>query len=106
MNSPYCMILTATSTQEEAEKLASLLVAEKQAACVQITSINSVYRWQGEVQHANEFLLIIKTTAVLYSVVEATLLKHHSYETPEIIQVPAENGSKDYLRWIDSQTQR
>ncbi len=97
----YCVILTTTGSQEEADRLAELLVSRRLAACVQITSISSVYRWQGAVTREPEFLLLIKTVDRLYKNVETAILKNHSYEVPEIIQLPVTQGSDRYLEWLD-----
>ena len=105
MDTSYCMILSTAGSQEEAGQLASTLVSQKLAACVQIITTNSTYIWQGELQHEPEWLLLIKTRADLYHRIEDALLAHHSYDTPEIIQVPILRGSAAYLAWIDENTQ-
>jgi periplasmic divalent cation tolerance protein len=104
MGTSYCMVLTTTSSQDEAERLAEILVREQLAACVQITTINSTYTWQGTLHQDPEWLLLIKTRADLFDAVQETLCTHHSYETPEIIQVPIIQGSAPYLSWIDENT--
>lgn len=100
----YCLITTTAGSQDEAEHLASLLVCEKLAACVQITKISSVYTWEGTLHKEEEWLLLIKTRAELYEQIEDILHEHHSYETPEIICVPIAQGSAPYLAWIDENT--
>ncbi len=97
----YCIIQTTVGSDAEARMLAQQLVHEKLAACVQIHPISSVYVWQGETQDEAEFLLLIKTKADLYSQLEKLLLEHHPYETPEIIRVPIEGGSEEYLGWMN-----
>jgi periplasmic divalent cation tolerance protein len=98
------MILTTVDSQEEAESLASMLVSEQMAACVQFTTIHSTYTWAGELHQDPEWLLLIKTRADLYPKVENALRAHHSYDTPEIIQVPILRGSAAYFAWIDENT--
>jgi periplasmic divalent cation tolerance protein len=100
----YCVVLTTTDSQSEADLLARLLVAEKSAACVQIMPITSVYSWQDVLHQDAEFLLLIKTRSERYSQVEASILKHHSYEVPEIILLPVDRGYQPYLQWMDVQT--
>jgi periplasmic divalent cation tolerance protein len=100
----YCMVMTTTGSQEEGERLAAMLVSEKLAACVQITPISSTYTWQDTLQKEPEWLLLIKTKADLYEEVEDALGVHHSYDTPEIIQVPITQGSMAYLSWVDENT--
>ncbi len=104
MNHPFCIILTTTASQEEAERLAEMLVTQKLAACVQILPTSSVYTWQGKVQRDAEILLLIKTTTALYLQVEDAILANHSYEIPEIIQVPVEQGFNRYLDWVKENT--
>lgn len=98
------MILTTTENQTEADRLAELLVRNKLAACVQTTPIKSTYSWQGEIHQDQELLLIIKTRVDRYQEVADLILNHHTYETPEIVQIPITDGSKDYLGWINQNT--
>jgi periplasmic divalent cation tolerance protein len=104
MATPYCIILTTTGSQDEANLIAEVQVSRRLAACVQVSNINSTYRWQGEVHQDAECLLLIKTMTGLYEKVEAAILENHSYDTPEVIQIPIENGLDRYLGWIDENT--
>lgn len=98
----YIQVMVTTETKEQARAIAQSLVGEKLAACVQILdSVESTYRWKGEVESARECLCLIKTRERLFGKVEAAIKSLHSYETPEIIAVPVVDGSKDYLRWLD-----
>ncbi len=101
MPEAYCMILITAGSQAEADRLAEVLVSSRLAACVQQLAIASVYRWQGEVHRDTEILLLIKTAARLYPRVQAAILANHSYEVPEIIQIPVTQGLDRYLDWID-----
>lgn len=102
----YIQISTTTETREEAQRIARYLVDQKLAACVQITGpIESTYRWKGKVETAAEWLCLIKTHESLFKKVEAAIKKLHPYETPEIIAVPIVRGSKEYLKWIDDETE-
>lgn len=95
------VVITTTETQVDAERLARLLVERELAACVQILpQITSVYRWQGKVERAAEFLLLIKSTHEAYPELEAAIRENHSYETPEILALPVEAGSDGYLNWL------
>lgn len=97
------IVLTTAGSREEAEKIADALVERRLAACANIVGpIHSVYRWQGKVENAAEHLLIIKTTATLFDAVAKTIRELHSYELPECVQLPIENGSEEYLEWIGS----
>lgn len=97
----YCMVLTTCPNQEEAHKIASFLIREHLAACVQVSGITSFYEWKGTVNTDSEQLLLIKAKTVNYEKIESSILANHSYEVPEIILVPIERGSATYLKWID-----
>ncbi len=98
----HFVIYITTGKQEEAENIATGLVKEGLAACVNIVpSIKSVYKWKGDICNDDEILLIIKSRKLLLGKLVEWVKKHHSYETPEIIALPIVDGSKDYLKWID-----
>lgn len=95
------LILTTTSTTEEAESFANGLVESRLAACVQILpKMASVYRWEGKVTRDEEYLLMIKTSDERFAEVESYLLENHPYETPEIVALSAEHVSAGYLAWL------
>ena len=100
----YCVVLTTTSSREEADELARRLLENRLAACVQIQPVHSFYIWNGAVQSGDECLLIIKTRRALYGELETCIRRNHAYDVPEIVCLPIEKGSTDYLRWIDSVT--
>jgi periplasmic divalent cation tolerance protein len=106
MQNAYCIVMTTTDSQEEANRLAELLVMQRLAACVQTTPITSTYTWQGKLHREAEWLLLIKTRAEHYEAVQEALLQNHSYDVPEIIQVPISQGSPSYLAWLHAQTKR
>ena len=95
------LVLTTCGSLEEARSIAQTLVGRQLAACVNIApQIESVYRWQGEVETATEWLLVIKTTAEAFDRLRVTLSELHSYELPECIAIAVEDGSAAYLEWI------
>ncbi|HEY8157185.1 MAG TPA: divalent-cation tolerance protein CutA [Methylobacter sp.] len=79
------------------------MVTYHEAACVNILpGITSVYAWQGQIESAQEHLLLIKAHKDHYQSIETTLRNHHPYELPEIIAVSIDRGLPGYLKWIDS----
>ncbi|MDP5957237.1 MAG: divalent-cation tolerance protein CutA [Candidatus Marinimicrobia bacterium] len=97
----YVLILSTVSKIEDAQTIANHLVSNSMAACVNfIPNLESVYKWKNQVCKENEFLLMIKTTANKETNVYDSLSEIHPYDTPEIITLPIQNGSKDYLNWI------
>ena len=97
----FLTVTTACSSREEARAIARHLVEERLAACVQLTPIESVYRWHGAVETAAEILLAAKTTQPAFARVRDAIRAMHSYELPEITATPIADGSDAYLRWID-----
>ncbi len=96
------IVLTTAGSKEEAQHIAHALVERRLAACVNIVGpIESVYRWQEQVESAAEWLLLVKTTAAAFGAVRDLIRELHSYELPECIEVPIESGSEPYLRWIE-----
>jgi periplasmic divalent cation tolerance protein len=96
------LVLTTTSSLEEGKKIARELVERRLAACVNIIpKIESVYRWEGKVEEAQEYLLLIKTTAEAFPRLRETIQNLHSYAIPECIAIAVEEGSETYLKWID-----
>lgn len=101
---PFIQIDTTTSTREEAQQIASELVNRRLVACAQITGpVTSIYRWQDQVEQAEEWTCTLKTRASLFPEVAVAIRKLHSYECPEIIAVPIVAGNDDYLSWMDGE---
>lgn len=95
------LVLTTAGSEEEARTIALALVDRQLAACVNIVpQIESVYRWQGKVESAREWLLLIKTTSEKFSVVRDAIRELHSYDLPECIAVTIDDGSPEYLQWL------
>ncbi|MGH9577830.1 MAG: divalent-cation tolerance protein CutA [Terriglobales bacterium] len=95
------IVLTTAGSPEEARKIANGLVERRLAACVNIVGpMESVYRWQGAVETAAEFLLVIKTTGAACERVRDLIRLLHSSELPECIQLSIEDGLPKYLEWI------
>ena len=95
------IVLTTASSQAEARKIGHALVERRLAACVNIVpQVESVYRWQGNVETANEWLLLIKTEADLFERVRDAVKELHSYDLPECVMLEVAAGSQEYLGWI------
>jgi periplasmic divalent cation tolerance protein len=95
------IVLTTCPDESVAQQIASTLVSEKLAACVNIIpGLTSVYEWQGNIEQDNELLLLIKTRQALSDQLFDRIQALHPYELPEIITVPIEGGLPAYLDWI------
>lgn len=97
------IVLTTTADAEEARRLGRMLVEEHLAACVTLLpTVCSIYWWQGEIESANECLLLVKTSQDRLKALESRLHELHSYETPEFLVLPIEAGSQAYLDWMQN----
>ncbi|NJM99109.1 MAG: divalent-cation tolerance protein CutA [Phormidesmis sp. RL_2_1] len=100
----YTLVLTTAGAEDEAGAIALALIETKLAACVNIFPVKSIYTWQGEVQRETEWQLLIKTRLSCFAALSAKITELHSYDTPEIVAIPIEQGSSAYLSWIGAQT--
>lgn len=96
-----CLFITSCPDQQVARSVADTLVKAHLAACIHIIpQVESVYRWEGEIHHDSEWVLIIKSDLNHCALIEALLQQHHPYELPELLAVPISTGSNDYLQWM------
>lgn len=96
--------LTTCPDRDAADHIASALVQERLAACVNIVpGIASIYRWQGEIVRDDELLLIIKTTAERMPALKSRLPELHPYELPELLAVEPADALPAYLDWVRDQ---
>ena len=95
-------VQTTASSEDEADRLATVLLDARLAACVQVIGpVRSRYWWEGTLETATEWLCMAKTTADLVDQVTAAIVAAHSYDTPEVLVVPVADGNDRYLRWVD-----
>jgi periplasmic divalent cation tolerance protein len=101
MATDYLQVLTTVASKPEAEQISAALLDRRLAACVQVIGpLTSRYRWQGEIEEAQEWMCLAKTTASRYPALETAIRELHSYEEPEIVATPIVAGSDGYLSWI------
>jgi periplasmic divalent cation tolerance protein len=104
---PARIVLTTVANAEEAAELGRTLVEEQLAACATlIPSVQSIYRWKGEIESETETLLLLKTGPDQLAALEARLHELHSYQTPEFLVLPVESGSNSYLDWLQANLRR
>lgn len=98
----YTVIFVTTKNKTEARKIAQRLLKERLAACINIVGgMESLFWWQGNIDKAQEALMIIKTKRKLFEKIVSKVKLWHSYQNPEIIALPIQAGSWNYLKWID-----
>ena len=93
-------VLTTIDSLEQAQLIARTLVERKLAACVQISTIESIYLWQGAMQNDQEFRLMVKTTEKRYPDVEAAIRELHTYDLPAIYALGMTQVFEPYAEWV------
>lgn len=95
------VVLCTFPDAEKAREVASEIVSEGLAACVNLVSkVESIYRWEGEIQRDAEVLAIFKVASERYDELERAILSKHPYDTPEVVGIPADRVEKNYLAWV------
>ncbi|HLD77299.1 MAG TPA: divalent-cation tolerance protein CutA [Rickettsiales bacterium] len=100
MTKELIIIKTTFSEKSQAKNLAKNLLAQKLAACVQISKIESFYIWKNKFTNSEEILVEIKTKANLYKKIEEIILQNHEYEIPQILAVKVHESSASYDKWV------
>lgn len=102
MSTQYIIVLVTTADKAEAEKIAKTLLNEKLIACANIVgSVTSFFAWKDKINCAEECLMIMKSQADLFELLEARVKSLHSYEVPEVLALPILAGSSGYLAWMN-----
>jgi periplasmic divalent cation tolerance protein len=100
---PARIVLTTVANAEEASRLGRALVEERLSACATlIPAVESIYRWQGEVETASETLLLLKTGPDQLAALEVRLRELHNYQTPEFLVLRVDSASQPYLEWLQA----
>jgi periplasmic divalent cation tolerance protein len=103
--SDICLVYVTAASREEAQRIAEAVVSESLAACANIFgSIESVYHWQGKLEHGAEVALLLKTQQPIIEALIFRIRQLHSYECPAILVVPVLGGNEGFLAWIRSET--
>ena len=102
----YLLVITTVPDTEVGQIIAEKIIEGRLAACVTLSApVQSLYWWQGKITQDQEHTLFIKTKKEAYRKLEEKIRQIHPYDIPEIIALPVCAGSKDYLSWIDGETQ-
>jgi len=97
----FSIIYITAGDMAEARKIGRMLIEERLSACVNIFPITSIFRWKGKVDEANEFGIFVKTRSEKVKEIEKKVKEIHSYEVPCVVSFNIDDGSADYLKWID-----
>ena len=101
------VVLTTCDSEETARTLARSLLEARLAACVNIVpGAISLYWWQGAVEEATEWILLIKSSRELFEALREQITREHTYQTPEVVALTVVDGSQDYLNWLERELRR
>jgi periplasmic divalent cation tolerance protein len=100
------LLLVATGSRDEAERIGEGLVEGRLAACGSVVpTIHSFFYWEGRLQREHEALLLVKTSSGKAKAAQEYILRNHSYQLPEIFQIDVSGGSKPYIDWLLAEVQ-
>ncbi len=103
MTTDYIIVLVTIANKQEAEKIAQHLINDKLIACVNIIGpVTSLFRWSENVEHSDEYLMLMKSRQDLFDRLTEVVKTMHSYEVPEILALPIVDGSRTYLDWLQT----
>lgn len=100
MSPDEALLVYTTAPRAQAVQLARELISLQLCACVNLMDVQSVYRWQGAIEQADEALMLIKTARASFDALRAVLAERHPYELPEIVAVPWTHAHPPYLQWV------
>lgn len=101
MKNSYVLVMVTTANKQEAEKIAQHLLEARLIACANILGpISSHFHWSGKIEHAEEYLLLMKARDDLFEKIAEKVKALHSYEVPEVLALQVVKGSKEYLAWL------
>ncbi len=101
--SDICVVY-CTTPQDQSAKIASELLERRLVACVNISPVRSLYRWEGHICDDTEDLLIMKTRSVLVDDLITAIRAVHPYDLPEVLALPVTRGHQEYLNWVMAET--
>lgn len=97
----YC---TCSSVQQ-AQEIGKTAIEKRLAACANIIpTMQSIYRWKGEIVEDSEVVLFFKTTEAQFEALKSCIVEIHSYEVPCVIAFPITHAHQPYLNWILSES--
>jgi periplasmic divalent cation tolerance protein len=97
------LVISSFPDREQARQIGTILVEKQLAACVNLLpSVESIYRWEGKIERADEVFAFIKSTIARYPELEEQIRSLHPYEVPAIVHINIDGGLPDYLAWIEA----
>jgi len=98
------IIVSTFPSKQSVTSIANKLVKKRLVACVNITTISSIYTWKGKIENQNQYLALFKTNKKNQSVLKKELKKLHPYDVPEIAEINVESINQQYMKWLVDST--
>ena len=103
MSSSFLIVLSTFPSLAEARKVSKRLIDKRLAACVNLLGpAESFFWWEGKIDRAKEYLVLIKTKSTHFNRLQKFLEKNHPYSVPEILALPILKGNRSYLAWLQA----
>ena len=100
------VVYTTIDSEQDARKIARILVEEQIVACVTIIpNAESIYRWKGNIEEEKEFILLAKTVDKNVTKAIKRIKEFHTYELPDVIALPVTAGLEEYIEYVDRETE-
>jgi len=100
----HSMAYVTAPDRKTAKKIAREIVDRRLAACANLWPVDSIYRWHGAREEAEEFVIVFKTRTSVLPKLIAEVRRLHPHEVPCIVSYPMGPALSEYLNWIDAET--
>ncbi|HXQ78893.1 MAG: divalent-cation tolerance protein CutA [Thermoplasmata archaeon] len=97
---PMRLVLTTYPSQAAALEAVEGVLRQELAACANVLPAHSRYWWKGQLESADESLVVFKTVPKRVGALFRYLESHHPYDVPEIAEVDVPRVGSAYLRYL------
>jgi periplasmic divalent cation tolerance protein len=106
MTDQVCEVVITAEGEDWLLNFTRSLVSERLVACGQhVTPIQSIYRWNNEIQQASETRVALHTRLDLVPAILERVKREHPYDVPCVLALPVTAGNPDYLDWVIAETE-
>lgn len=99
----FFVVLVTAPNLRTGRMLARAALQARLVVCANLVpGVESHYWWQGKLETSAEILIMFKTQKRQLGALEKLILEKHPYDTPEILALPVDAGTRKYLDWIEA----
>jgi periplasmic divalent cation tolerance protein len=95
-----CMLYLTCADDKEAEKIARVLLEKKLVVCAKRFPVASSFLWKGEIDYANEVMLVMDSIEENFEKIKKEVAKIHSYETFVLVSLPVSIATDEVKEWV------